>query len=118
MSDPMMKTGAHRFEAEVSATGWGSRLIVDGRELPTVAAFRIGATVEKATLEIEIAPEGVTAVQGFVDAVTWLGTAFLACDFTGKPLAVFWDQDGAFGYLRDKGISDGTIAEVPFEVTR
>jgi hypothetical protein len=110
-------TDHHHYEAEVVPSGYGSRILVDGVEMPEVKSFRIEATVESASLEIEVL--ALAKVKGVVEKVRVNGSAYVLTDAEGHPVGVYLDEGEAHTRLSSSlrnGI-DLNYFVVPIEVT-
>lgn len=112
-------SGVHRFDANITASGMGSVLKLDGVEIEEARAFTITADVNGSSLSIELVPRSANKVAGFVDAVTWLGRGYLVSrDKNYEPLKMFWSEEAAIEFISKSGFADCQIDEVPFEINR
>lgn len=90
----------HHYEAEVTPSGYGSRIFVDGVEMPEVVSFRIEATVNDVTLDINVL--ALAKVRGVADRIRLSGgDVYVLTDAEGAPVRVCFSIDEMKPYLNE-----------------
>jgi hypothetical protein len=106
-----IESHARRFKATVETNGYGSLIEIDGKEIPQVRSFDIHVGMGESRIVVDILTAG--QVEGFVQAVTMTGKAFLVV-MGSVPCKVFIDRDKAEDFRKSN--LNSSILEIPFEV--
>lgn len=94
----------HTYEADVTPCGYGSRLRVDGHEVPQVRSFEIKADVESASLTIEVL--SLAKVVGEVKTITIVSDVYVVQNDDDLPMRVFTDREAAQRFKEEHGAED------------
>jgi hypothetical protein len=108
---PVGDSSSVRYEAEVTAPGYGSRILVDGVELPEVKSFRIEASVDGASLQVDLV--AFAKVSGIAAAIRYSGVAFVVLNAAGEPQRVYLNE----GDAKDACAAGWRYETLPIEVT-
>lgn len=113
MTEEVYVAKGHRYEAEVTPAGYGSRILIDGVEMPDVKSFCVEASVDSASLNIEVL--ALAKVAGIAERITLASTAYVITDAEGNPVRVCLSMDAMRTYLREN--MDLGFETVPIEVS-
>jgi hypothetical protein len=106
-----------KFEAHLTKGGLGSRILLNGVEVPEVTRFSVGAAVDQVTT-LKIESLAIERVEGFVGAVHYVGHCWVACN-GARPIGVFMTDTAADEFLNTQQVPYEVrgIYRLPLEVT-
>lgn len=104
----------HHYEATVTPGGYGSCIKVDGVELPEVKSFRIEASVDGASLNVELL--AFAKVEGIINQIRATGTAYLVANVAGDPICIVPSEAEARARISSGGVG-WSYRIVPFEAS-
>lgn len=110
---------SHKFEATVQPTGVGSRMLLDGVEVPSVRSFTVKASLDGSHLHIDCLPDEGGSVAGFVSSLLLTAAVFVVMDESStRPLKAFGSEQDAHAFKESLNDPEAWVCRVDLVVQK